>query len=48
MLKHVLTAREKGIFAKLPKAQRRELGVEHLEGMYDWSDCEERGKENLL
>lgn len=48
-LKHVLlTARDQGVFANLPKAERCELGVENLEGYYGWPDYEDRGKENLM
>ena len=47
-LKHVLlTARKQGIFKKLPKADKCELGVENLEGGYGWPDYDDRGKENL-
>lgn len=44
----LLTSRKQGVFDKLPKADRCELGVEHLEGCYGWPDYEDRGKENLV
>ena len=44
----LLTARDQGVFNKLPKADRCELGIEHLEGCYGWPDYEDRGKENLV
>ena len=48
-LKHLLlTAREQRVFDKLLKADRCELGVEHLDGCYGWPDYEDRGKENLV
>lgn len=47
-MKHVLlTAREQGVFNKLPKAEKCELSVENLEGFYGWPIYEDRGKENL-
>jgi len=47
-MKHVLlTAREQGIFNKLPQTDRCELGVENMEGLYGWPAYEDRGKENL-
>ena len=47
-LKHVLiTARGKGVFKPLPKAEKCELGVENLEGYYGWPAYDDRGKENL-
>ena len=49
VLKHVLLmAREQGLFAPLPKADRCELGVESLEGFYGWPAYEARGQENLV
>lgn len=48
-LKHVLvTARERGAYSALVKAERCELGVEGLEGGYGWPIFEDRGKENLV
>jgi hypothetical protein len=47
-MKHVLlTAREKGFFKPLPKADKCELGVENMEGYYGWPAYEDRGRENL-
>lgn len=49
MLKHVLlTARSEGVFGKLPKTERCELGIEHLDGCYGWPNYEDRGKENIV
>lgn len=47
-LKYVLiTAWDKGVFRRLPKAGKCELGVENLEGLYGWPAYRDRGKENL-
>ena len=38
-----------GIFVKLPKAQRCELGVEDpTTGEFGWPSYDDRGKENLV
>lgn len=42
----VLKARKDGVFTKLPKQPKCELGVEHSEGTYGWPQYEDRGKEN--
>ena len=48
-LKHVLlTAKNRGMFKSLPRAEKCKLGVENLEGYYGWPIYEDRGKENLL
>lgn len=48
-MKHVmLTARDEGVFDKLPKADHCEIGVENLEGYYDWPEYDERGHDNLV
>jgi hypothetical protein len=42
-------AREKGVFAGLPKADRCELGVEDpTTGAFGWPAYDDRGKKNLL
>ena len=46
--KTLLDARDNGVFASLPKAQRCELAAEELEGRYGWPDYEDRGTENLV
>jgi hypothetical protein len=48
MKRALLAARESGLFEKLPKAPRCEMGVENMEGFYGWPKYEERGKENLV
>lgn len=48
-MKHALMeAREAGEFARLPKAERCEIGVENMEGYYGWPKYEDRGKKNLV
>ncbi len=48
MLKGVLLkARDEGVFERLPKATRCELGVEEQNGAYGWPVYKARGKENL-
>lgn len=42
----VLKARKDGVFTKLPKQPKCELGVEHSEGTYGWPQHKDRGKEN--
>jgi hypothetical protein len=44
----LLSAREDGVFAGLPRAKRCELGVEDpTTGEFGWPSYEDRGKENL-
>jgi bifunctional DNA-binding transcriptional regulator/antitoxin component of YhaV-PrlF toxin-antitoxin module len=48
-MKHALIeAREAGVFERLPKSERCELGVENMEGFYGWPKYKDRGKENLV
>lgn len=45
----LLEARDKGVFADLPKADRCELGVEDpTTGEFGWPAYEQRGKKNLV
>lgn len=45
----LLEARDKGVFAELPKADRCELGVEDpTTGEFGWPAYDERGKKNLV
>lgn len=41
------TARDQGLFAKLPKAPQCEMGVEDMGGGFGWPKYEERGSDNL-
>ncbi len=43
----LLQARTDGIFEKLARAPRCELGVEEHDGNYGWPVYEERGQDNL-
>jgi hypothetical protein len=43
----LLKARADGVFARLPKTARCELGVEEQDGSYGWPAYEERGQDNL-
>jgi hypothetical protein len=45
----LLEARDKGVLAKLPKADRCEMGVEDpTTGEFGWPAYEQRGKKNLI
>jgi ankyrin repeat protein len=44
----LLSARADGVFEKLPRAERCELGIEDFEGHYGWPHYEDRRKENLV
>jgi ankyrin repeat protein len=44
----LLSARADGVFEKLRKAKRCELGIEDFEGHYGWPLYEDRGNENLV
>jgi hypothetical protein len=45
----LVSARNDGVFADLPRATRCELGVEEgMNGTFGWPHYEDRGKENLL
>jgi hypothetical protein len=46
LLKEVLVkAREDGVFRSLPLAERCEVGVEHFDGGYGWSESVHRGRD---
>ncbi|MCA9135559.1 MAG: hypothetical protein KDB00_02340 [Planctomycetales bacterium] len=48
-MKHaMMEAREAGLFKRLPKAERCEMGVENMEGFYGWPKYKDRGKEDLV
>jgi hypothetical protein len=48
-MKHaLLTARDAGVFKRLPKTENCQMGVENLEWYYGWPIYKDRGKENLV
>jgi len=44
----LLASRDSGAFRELPRRNRCELAVEHINGLYGWPNYQDRGKENLI